>query len=64
VADDDSRPIQVDIKVRARLEVPVDIAEDDLCDMALSAPDVTRALAGRAVRRTAARPSRLVVVTA
>jgi hypothetical protein len=42
--------IQVDIKVRARLEVPVDIAADVLRALALGAPEVTRALAGRAVR--------------
>jgi hypothetical protein len=42
--------IQVDSKVRARLEVPVDIAEDMPRELAFGAPDVTRALAGRAVR--------------
>jgi leucyl-tRNA synthetase len=52
--------VQVAGKVRDRLEVSPDIGEDELRELALAAPGVVRALAGRDVRRVIARPPRLV----
>jgi leucyl-tRNA synthetase len=57
--------VQVNGKVRARLEVPPGIGEDDLREMALTAPGVIRALGGAGVRTVIVRAPRLVnVVTA
>ena len=52
--------VQVDGKVRDRLEVPPGIGEDELRELALAAPGATRALAGRAVRMVIVRPPKLV----
>jgi leucyl-tRNA synthetase len=52
--------VQVDGKVRDRLEVPVGIGEDELRELALVAPGVDRALAGRGVRTVIVRPPKLV----
>jgi leucyl-tRNA synthetase len=52
--------IQVNGKVRDRLEVPPGIAEDELREMALAAPGVVRALDGRSVSKVIVRPPRLV----
>jgi leucyl-tRNA synthetase len=52
--------VQVAGKVRDRLEVPPDIGEDDLRELALAAPGVARALAGRDVRKVIVVPPRLV----
>jgi leucyl-tRNA synthetase len=52
--------VQVAGKVRDRLEVPPGIGEDDLRELALAAPGVARALAGRDVRRVIVVPPRLV----
>ncbi len=52
--------VQVNGKVRDRLSVPPGIGEDDLRELALAAPGVTRALAGAAVRTVIVRPPRLV----
>jgi leucyl-tRNA synthetase len=54
--------VQVAGKVRDRLEVPPDISDDDLRALALAAPGVTRALAGREVRTVIVRAPRLVNV--
>jgi leucyl-tRNA synthetase len=57
--------VQVNGKVRDRLEVPPGIGEDDLREMALAAPGVIRALGGVGVRTVIVRAPRLVnVVTA
>jgi leucyl-tRNA synthetase len=56
--------VQVDGKVRDRLEVPVDIGEDELRELALAAAGVERALSGRAVRNVIVRPPRLVNIVA
>jgi leucyl-tRNA synthetase len=57
--------VQVDGKVRDRLEVPAAIGEDELRELALAAPGVDRALAGRGVRTVIVRPPKLVnIVTA
>jgi leucyl-tRNA synthetase len=57
--------VQVNGKVRDRLEVPPGIGEDDLREMALTAPGVIRALGGAGVRTVIVRAPRLVnVVTA
>jgi len=52
--------VQVAGKVRDRLEVPPDISEDDLRELALAAPGVTRTLGGAAVRKVVVVPPRLV----
>ncbi|HEY1639721.1 MAG TPA: leucine--tRNA ligase [Streptosporangiaceae bacterium] len=52
--------VQVDGKVRDRLEVPAGISEDDLREKALGAGGAQRALAGRGVRTVIVRPPKLV----
>ena len=54
--------VQVNGKVRDRLEVPPGITEDDLRELALAAPGVVRALAGAEVRTVIVRAPRLVNV--
>jgi len=54
--------VQVDGKVRDRLEVPAAIGEDELRELALAAPGVERALAGRGVRTVIVRAPKLVNV--
>jgi len=54
--------VQVAGKVRDRLEVAPDIAEDALRDLALASEAVTRSLAGRDVRTVIVRAPRLVNV--
>ncbi|HVE27667.1 MAG TPA: leucine--tRNA ligase, partial [Sporichthya sp.] len=54
--------VQVQGKVRARLEVPADITEDVLKELALASEGVQRALDGRPVRTVVARPPKLVNV--
>jgi leucyl-tRNA synthetase len=56
--------VQVNGKVRDRLEVSPEITEDELRDLALAAQGVTRALAGLSVRRVIVRPPKLVNVVA
>jgi leucyl-tRNA synthetase len=52
--------VQVSGKLRDRLEVPPAIAEDELRELALAAPGVSRALAGRGVRTVIVRAPKLV----
>ncbi len=54
--------VQVDSKVRDRLEVPPGIGDDELRELALAAPGVSRALAGRDVRTVIVRAPKLVNV--
>jgi leucyl-tRNA synthetase len=54
--------VQVAGKVRDRLEIPPGISEDELRELALAAPGVARALAGREVRTVIVRAPRLVNV--
>ncbi len=54
--------VQVDGKVRDRLEVPPGIGADDLQAQALATAGVSRALAGREVRKVIVRAPRLVNV--
>jgi leucyl-tRNA synthetase len=57
--------VQVDGKVRDRLQVPAGIGESELRELAVAAPGVDRALAGRGVRTVIVRPPKLVnIVTA
>jgi leucyl-tRNA synthetase len=56
--------VQVNGKVRDRLEVPPDIAEGDLRDLALAAAGVTRALGGQEIKRVIVRPPKLVNIVA
>jgi len=52
--------VQVAGKVRDRLEVPPGISEDELRELALAAPGVTRTLGGGGVRKVIVVPPRLV----
>jgi leucyl-tRNA synthetase len=52
--------VQVDGKVRDRLEVPVAIGDDELRSLALASEPAARALAGRGVRTVIVRAPRLV----
>jgi leucyl-tRNA synthetase len=52
--------VQVNGKVRDRLQVPPGIGEDDLRELALAAPGAIRALDGAEVRMAIVRPPRLV----
>jgi leucyl-tRNA synthetase len=56
--------VQVNGKVRDRLEVSPDIAEAELRDLALAAPGITRALAGQEINRVVVRPPKLVNIVA
>ncbi len=57
--------VQVNGKVRDRLEVPPGIGEDELRELALAAPGVIRAMDGADVRMVIVRAPRLVnIVTA
>jgi len=56
--------VQVNGKVRDRLEVPPAVTEDELRELALAAPGVTRALAGLGVQRVIVRPPKLVNIVA
>ncbi|MGO8960739.1 MAG: leucine--tRNA ligase [Streptosporangiaceae bacterium] len=52
--------VQVDGKVRDRIEVPTAIGESELRELALATPGAERALAGRGVRTVIVRPPKLV----
>ena len=54
--------VQVAGKVRARLDVPPSIGEDELRALALAAPEVERALDGRGIRTVVVRAPKLVNV--
>jgi len=56
--------VQVNGKVRDRLEVAPTIAEDQLRELALAAPGVVRALAGQPVSRVIVRAPKLVSIVA
>jgi len=56
--------VQVNGKVRDRLEVPLTVTDDDLRAVALTSPAVQRTLEGRAVLRVVVRPPRLVNIVA
>jgi len=52
--------VQVDGKVRDRLEVPVSISADELRELAVASTAAERALAGRGIRTLIVRPPKLV----
>jgi leucyl-tRNA synthetase len=54
--------VQVNGKLRDRLQVPPGIGDDDLRELALAAPGVARALGGAGVRTVIVRAPRLVNV--
>jgi len=56
--------VQVDGKVRDRLEVPPSVGEDELRQLALAAPGAERALAGRGIRTVIVRAPKLVNIVA
>jgi leucyl-tRNA synthetase len=56
--------VQVNGKVRDRLQVSPAIAEDELRDLALAAPGVVRALGDLGVQRAIVRPPKLVNIVA
>jgi leucyl-tRNA synthetase len=56
--------VQVNGKVRDRLEVAPTIAEDELRELALAAPGVIRTLGGQPVSRVIVRAPKLVSIVA
>ncbi|HEY1705300.1 MAG TPA: leucine--tRNA ligase [Trebonia sp.] len=56
--------VQVNGKVRDRLEVPPGISEDELREQAMAAPGTDRALTGLGVQRVIVRPPKLVNIVA
>ena len=54
--------VQVNGKVKARIEVAPGISEADATALALAAPEIVEALEGQAAQRVVARPPRLVNV--
>ena len=56
--------VQVNGKVRDRLEVSPEISEDELRDLALATQGVARSVAGLEVQRVIVRPPRLVNIVA
>jgi leucyl-tRNA synthetase len=56
--------VQVNGKVRDRLEVSPEITEEELRELALAAPGAARALAGLGVQRVVVRPPKLVNIVA
>jgi leucyl-tRNA synthetase len=64
VAESVTCVVQVNGKVRDRLEVAPGIAEDDLREAALSAAGVIRALGGQSIRKVIVRAPKLVNIVA
>jgi leucyl-tRNA synthetase len=56
--------VQVNGKVRDRLDVAPDVTEADLHALAMAAPGVARALAGAEIKRVVVRPPKLVNIVA
>ncbi|MGH7290315.1 MAG: leucine--tRNA ligase, partial [Myxococcota bacterium] len=56
--------IQVNGKVRSRLDVPADIDRDELVRLALADEKVAKELAGRTPKKTVVVPGRLVNLVA
>jgi leucyl-tRNA synthetase len=56
--------VQVNGKVRDKLEIPPQISEDELRELALAAPGAIRALGGQQIRRVIVRPPKLVNIVA
>jgi leucyl-tRNA synthetase len=54
--------VQVQGKVRARLEVSPDISEDELRELALAEEGVVRSLAGREIAKVIVRAPKLVSI--
>jgi leucyl-tRNA synthetase len=64
VADEVEMPVQVNGKVRDRVTVPVDAAEDDVVAAALALPNVVLHLEGKTVRKVVVVAGKLVSVVA
>jgi leucyl-tRNA synthetase len=64
VEDSVTAVVQVQGKVRGRLEVSPDISDADLEAAAMADPDVQRALAGKSVRKVIVRAPKLVNIVA
>ncbi|MCB4207556.1 leucine--tRNA ligase [Arthrobacter sp. UM1] len=62
VADTVTAVVQVQGKVRAKLEVSPDVSEAELEEMALSAPPIVRLLEGRSVAKVIVRAPKLVSI--
>jgi leucyl-tRNA synthetase len=59
-ADIQTIVVQVRGKLKARLEVPVGISEDDLREMALKEEKVAKDVAGKEIRKVVIVPGRLI----
>jgi len=64
VADEVELPVQVNGKVRDRLTVAIDAAQDDIIAAALALPNVVLHLEGKTVRKVVVVPGKLVSVVA
>ncbi|VEH90964.1 Leucine--tRNA ligase [Propionibacterium australiense] len=62
VADETTMVVQVQGKVRAKLQVSPDITEDAALEMALADPNVQRALNGRPIMKTITKLPRMVSI--
>ncbi|WP_028709486.1 leucine--tRNA ligase [Propionicicella superfundia] len=62
VSESTTMVVQVQGKVRAKIEIPTTLSEDDAVALALADPGVVRALDGRAVRQVIARLPKLVSI--
>ena len=62
--DTETMVVQINGKLRDRLEVPVIVGEDEAIRLALASPKVQAQLAGRPVRRVIAVPPKLVNIVA
>jgi leucyl-tRNA synthetase len=60
VVSSETMVVQINGKVRDKVDVPPSITEEDAVELALSRPKVVAALGGSAPRRVIARPPRLV----
>ncbi|WP_313408235.1 leucine--tRNA ligase [Aeromicrobium sp.] len=54
--------VQIQGKVRGKLEVPADVSDEDLTALALAEPNVVRTLDGREVRKVIVRAPKLVSI--
>ena len=54
--------MQINGRVRARLEVPADIAEEEAKALALAEPNVQRYFEGKTIRKIVYVPGRLVSI--
>ena len=57
-------PVQINGKVRSRIQIAADASKDQMTAAAMADPHVQRELAGKSVRKTVVVPGRLVNIVA